>query len=99
MLLAPTASTCETQGTLFFRCGADYCAPRPRAFLLENVKNLVSHDKGRTFGVILRTLEREARLSCVHSKVLNAKGWVPQHRERIFIAGFRDDERVHLGQS
>jgi DNA (cytosine-5)-methyltransferase 1 len=63
---------------------------RPKAFLLENVKNLVSHDKGRTFATIMHVLEQELgyKISC---RVINAKSWVPQNRERIFIAGFRED--------
>ena len=63
---------------------------RPKAFLLENVKNLVSHDKGRTFKIIMRTLVEELGYS-VDYRVIDAKGWVPQHRERIFIVGFRED--------
>jgi len=63
---------------------------RPKAFLLENVKNLVNHDKGRTFVVIMRTL-RELGYHVPTPRVINAKGHVPQHRERILIAGFREE--------
>src|SRR5690606_6745780 len=66
-------------------------AKRPRAFLLENVKNLRSHDRGRTFEVILRTLRDELGYA-VTERVINAKCFVPQHRERIFIVGFRDGQ-------
>lgn len=76
----------QTQGTLFFRIARILETHRPRAFLLENVKNLLSHDKGRTFAVILGTLEELGYQ--VHHAVLDAQGYVPQHRERVFIAGF-----------
>lgn len=79
----------ETQGTLFFNVAQIIKHHRPRAFLLENVKNLVNHDKGRTFEVIHRTLTAELGYQ-VHWKVINSKSFVPQQRERIFIAGFRE---------
>lgn len=79
----------ETQGTLFFNVAQIIRHHRPRAFLLENVKNLVNHDKGRTFEVIHRTLTAELGYQ-VHWKVINSKAFVPQQRERIFIVGFRD---------
>ena len=85
----PHGFRCELQGTLFFDVARIIEAHRPRAFLLENVKNLVNHDKGRTFQVIRRTLTEDLGYQ-VHYKVLNAKSWVPQHRERIFIVGFRE---------
>ena len=85
----PHGFRCEAQGTLFFDVARIIEARRPRAFLLENVKNLVTHDKGRTFRTIHRTLTEELRYH-VHWKVLDAKPWVPQHRERIFVAGFRE---------
>ncbi|MEZ5838978.1 MAG: DNA (cytosine-5-)-methyltransferase [Hyphomicrobiales bacterium] len=65
-------------------------AHRPKAFLLENVKNLVNHDRGRTFDVIYRTLTQKLGYK-VQWKVVDAKSFVPQHRERIFIVGFRED--------
>lgn len=80
----------ETQGTLFFDVARIIAEHRPRAFLLENVKNLVNHDKGRTFEVIMRTL-RELGYYVPTPRVIDAKGFVPQHRERILIAGFRDE--------
>ncbi|WP_027458700.1 DNA (cytosine-5-)-methyltransferase [Dechloromonas agitata] len=81
---------CETQGTLFFDVARIIEAKKPKAFLLENVKNLLSHDKGRTFDVILRTLRDELGYT-VQAKVIDAKRFVPQHRERIVIVGFRED--------
>lgn len=79
----------ETQGTLFFDVARIIKAKRPRAFLLENVKNLQSHDKGRTFEVIKRTLTKDLGYH-IHWKVIDAAHFLPQHRERILIAGFRD---------
>ncbi|MFD1361250.1 DNA (cytosine-5-)-methyltransferase [Lentibacillus salinarum] len=79
----------ETQGTLFFDVARMIEYHRPKAFVLENVKNLQTHDKGKTFSVIMRTLEKELGYH-VDYKVINSKGWVPQNRERIFIVGFRD---------
>jgi len=78
----------ETQGTLFFDVLRILKHHRPAAFLLENVKNLKSHDKGRTFSVIRRKLEEELGYS-IHTCVIDAGHFVPQHRERIVIAGFR----------
>jgi DNA (cytosine-5)-methyltransferase 1 len=78
----------ETRGTLFFEVARLLSETRPRAFMLENVKNLVSHDKGKTFSIILDTLQQEMGYE-VHWKVIDAKHFVPQHRERIVIVGFR----------
>lgn len=78
----------QTQGTLFFNVAKIIQHHQPKAFLLENVKNLVNHDKGRTFEVIYHTLTRELGYQ-VHWKVINSKAFVPQQRERIFIVGFR----------
>ncbi|WP_199555270.1 DNA (cytosine-5-)-methyltransferase [Sandaracinobacteroides hominis] len=80
----------ETQGTLFFDVARILKARRPAAFLLENVKNLTSHDKGRTFQVILKTLTDELGYKVWH-KVIDAQHFVPQHRERIVIVGFREE--------
>ena len=82
---------CDTQGTLFFDVQRIIAHHRPKAFLLENVKNLVSHDKGRTFATIRTVLTEELGYK-VDWRVLNARAWLPQHRERIFIVGFREDE-------
>lgn len=78
----------ETQGTLFFDVARIIKHKKPSAFMLENVKNLVSHDKGKTFKVITETL-KELGYN-IHFKVLDGKHFVPQHRERIIIVGFRN---------
>jgi len=80
---------CDTQGTLFFDIARIIKEKQPAAFLLENVKNLQSHDKGRTFKVIMDTLQEELGYHCSY-RIIDAKGFVPQHRERIFIVGFRN---------
>lgn len=80
----------KTQGTLFFDICRILKAKRPKAFMLENVKNLCSHDKGRTFKVIQESLE-ELNYRIFY-KILDGKSYVPQHRERIVIVGF-DMER------
>ncbi len=85
----PHGFRCDTQGTLFFDVARILEHHRPRAFLLENVKNLVNHDRGRTFGIIHRTLTGDLGYQ-VHWRVVDAKSWAPQHRERIFIVGFRE---------
>lgn len=79
----------NTQGTLFFDVARIIEYHKPKAFLLENVKNLLSHDKGKTFAIIIKTLEEELGYH-VDYRVINAKGWVPQNRERIFIVGFKE---------
>jgi len=76
----------KTQGTLFFDIARIIEHKRPKAFMLENVKNLLSHDKKKTFKVITEVLS-ELGYS-IHFKVLDAKFYVPQHRERIIIVGF-----------
>ncbi len=83
----------ETQGTLFFDIARILREKRPKSFMLENVKNLVAHDKGRTFEVIYNTLD-ELGYS-IHFRVLDGKHFVPQHRERILIVGF--DRKVFKG--
>lgn len=85
----PHGFDCDTQGTLFFDIERIIAHHRPRAFLLENVKNLKSHDKGNTWRVIKHTLEEKLGYH-VHHAILDAKHVLPQHRERIFIVGFRD---------
>jgi len=79
----------ETQGTLFFDIARILKEKRPKAFMLENVKNLVAHDKGRTFEIIYNTLDELGYT--VHFRVLDGKYFVPQHRERIVIVGFDTD--------
>lgn len=85
----PHGFECTTQGTLFFDVARMISTKRPAAFLLENVKNLLSHDKGNTFEVILQTLGLELGYD-VHYKVIDGQHFTPQHRERIIIVGFRE---------
>lgn len=84
----------ETRGTLFFDIQQIVEKHRPKAVFLENVKNLVSHDKGNTFKIILEVLEEQLGYKVFH-KVLNSMTHanVPQNRERIFIVAF-DPEQV-----
>ncbi len=86
----PHGFECRTQGTLFFDVARIIDRKRPDAFLLENVKNLHRHDKGKTFSVIMETLEKDLGY-CVDYRIIDARHFVPQHRERIFIVGFRQD--------
>lgn len=81
---------CERQGNLFFEIESIIRHHRPAAFLLENVKHLQRHDRGRTFEVIRRTLEDDLGYA-IAWRVVSSEPWVPQKRERIFIAGFRKD--------
>ena len=76
-----------TQGTLFFDVARIIKRKRPEAFILENVKNLVSHDRGKTFKVIEHTLENELGYK-IYPEIIDARTVVPQHRERIYIVGF-----------
>jgi len=80
---------CDIQGTLFFDVARIIKEKRPKAFLLENVKNLRSHDRGKTFELIRRTLEEDLGYQ-VEARLLDAQHVVPQHRERIAIVGFRE---------
>lgn len=77
---------CETQGTLFFNLASIIEVKRPPVVLLENVKNLQSHDKGRTWKTIKQTLEELQYV--VFDQVIDAAAWVPQHRERVYIVCF-----------
>lgn len=79
----------KTQGTLFFDIARILRYHKPSAFLLENVKNLKSHDKGKTFKIICETLTELGYY--FDWRIINAKSFLPQNRERIFIAGFRSD--------
>lgn len=97
---------CATQGTLFFDVARILAAKRPAAFVLENVKNLKSHDKGRTFKVIVETLEElgywvaDLEVTGVNDpKIIDGQYFVPQHRERVVLVGFRRDLAVHEGFS
>nr|WP_298332633.1 DNA (cytosine-5-)-methyltransferase [uncultured Christiangramia sp.] len=77
----------KTQGTLFFDIARIIEHKQPKVFMLENVKNLISHDKKKTFKIITETLSKLGY--SLHYKVLDAKYYVPQHRERIIIVGFK----------
>src|SRR6266568_2073993 len=81
---------CVTQGNLFFQLVTIIRAKRPPVLFLENVKNLQSHDRGRTWTVIRETLEELDYW--VFSQVIDAAGWVPQHRERVYIVCFDKKE-------
>lgn len=85
----PHGFACKAQGTLFFDVARIIKSKRPAAFVLENVKNLERHDKGKTFAVILETLRDELGYNISH-RVINAKHFLPQNRQRIFIVGFRE---------
>jgi DNA (cytosine-5)-methyltransferase 1 len=82
----------DPRGTLFYDIIRFLRAKQPKAFLLENVKNLKSHDKGRTFSVIKEMLKAEGYI--FDSRVLNTMdyGNIPQNRERIFIVGFKEEK-------
>ena len=84
----PRGFECTTQGTLFFDVARILATKRPKAFLLENVKNLISHNGGQTFEIIKNTLELELGYQ-VFYKIIDGQSWVPQHRERIIIVGFK----------
>jgi DNA (cytosine-5)-methyltransferase 1 len=79
----------KTQGTLFFRIAEILGKKKPKAFMLENVKNLKSHDNGNTYRVIEGTLKELGYK--VFADVLDAANYIPQHRERLFILGFNRD--------
>ncbi len=77
----------KTQGTLFFEIKEILRIKRPPAFMLENVKNLLRHDQGRTFEIIRQSLE-DILGYVINWKIVDGKNWVPQHRERLFIVGY-----------
>ena len=85
----PHGFLCDTQGTLFYDLAKILGHHRPAAFLLENVKNLESHDGGRTFATIMHVLQEELGYH-VQYRLISSHPWVPQRRERIFIVGFRE---------
>ena len=85
---------CDTQGTLFYNVATIAEVKRPAILLLENVKNLLSHDKGRTFEVISEALD--SLDYAMRYQVIDASAWVPQHRERIFLVCF---DRQRFGPS
>ncbi|MDR9888925.1 DNA cytosine methyltransferase [Pseudenterobacter timonensis] len=89
---------CDTQGTLFFDVVRIIDARRPPIFVLENVKNLKSHDGGKTFRIIMQTLDELGydvadadEMGPDDPKIIDGKHFLPQHRERIVLVGFRRD--------
>ncbi len=82
----------DTRGTLFFEIARIINKKRPKIFILENVKGLMSHDKGRTISTILEVLRTDLGYTVPPPKVLNASDFgVPQRRQRVIIVGFRED--------
>jgi DNA-methyltransferase (dcm) len=95
---------CDTQGTLFFDVVRIIDARRPPIFVLENVKNLKSHDGGKTFRIIMQTLDElgyevsdAADMGPDDPKIIDGQHFLPQHRERIVLVGFRRDLGLHKG--
>jgi DNA (cytosine-5)-methyltransferase 1 len=86
----------KTQGTLFFEIKEILATRRPKAFFLENVKNLHHHDEGRTFEVIRHTLI-DLLGYVVHWRIVDGSKWVPQHRERLFIVGY-DPRQIDISE-
>lgn len=85
----------ETRGTLFFDVAEILRRKRPKAFFLENVKGLMIHDKGKTLDTILNVLRNDLDYYVPDPEIVNAMNFgVPQHRERIYIVGFRKDMKV-----
>ncbi len=85
----------ETRGTLFFDVAEILRRKRPKAFFLENVKGLMIHDKGKTLDTILNVLRNDLDYYVPDPEIVNAMNFgVPQHRERIYIVGFRKDTKV-----
>lgn len=86
----------ETRGTLFFDVAEIIRRKRPKAFFLENVKGLLIHDKGKTIQTILKVLREDLDYFVPEPQVVNAVNFgVPQHRERVYIVGFRKDQNVN----
>ena len=86
----------ETRGTLFFDVAEILRRKRPKAFFLENVKGLLIHDKGKTIQTILKVLREDLDYYVPDPQIVNAMNFgVPQHRERVYIVGFRKDQNVH----
>lgn len=85
----------EARGTLFFDVAEILRRKRPKAFFLENVKGLMLHDKGRTLKIILKILREDLDYFVPEPQIVNAMNFgVPQHRERVYIVGFRKDQNV-----
>ncbi|MCL1062612.1 DNA (cytosine-5-)-methyltransferase [Shewanella benthica] len=99
---------CEAQGTLFFDVCRIIKAKQPSTFVLENVKNLKSHDHGNTFKIITQALDElgydVADIEFEGSgtkdpKIIDGKHFLPQHRERIILVGFKRDLNITKGFS
>ena len=85
----------DTRGTLFFDVAEIIRRKKPKAILLENVKGLKNHDRGKTLNTILNVLTEDLNYYVPNPKILNAKNFgVAQNRERIFIVGFRKDLNI-----
>jgi len=85
----------DTRGTLFFDVAEIIKRKKPKAIFLENVKGLRNHNGGRTLETILNVLRNDLDYYIPEPKIINAKDFgVPQHRERIYIVGFRKDQGV-----
>jgi len=87
----PHGFLCKKQGNLFFEIARILKDREPKAFLLENVKHLKNHDRGNTYSVIRTVLQDELGY-LIFEKIYDASHVVPQHRERIFIVGFKSPE-------
>lgn len=86
----------ETRGTLFFDVAEIIRRKRPKAFFLENVKGLLIHDKGKTIQTILKVLREDLDYYVPEPQIVNAMNFgVPQHRERVYIVGFRRDQNIN----
>lgn len=86
----------ETRGTLFFDVAEILRRKRPKAFFLENVKGLLIHDKGKTIQTILKVLREDLDYFVPEPQIVNAMNFgVPQHRERVYIVGFRKDQNIN----
>ena len=100
----PHGFMCQTQGTLFFDLALVIRAKRPPIFVLENVRNLKSHDGGNTYKVIIETLESLGYVIADKEyegrkdpKIIDAAHFLPQHRERLVLVGFRKNMNLHHG--
>jgi DNA (cytosine-5)-methyltransferase 1 len=93
----PHGFKCDTQGTLFFDTAQIIEHHRPAAFVLENVKNLRSHDGGQTYATIMNVLKNELGYH-IQDRVISSEPWVPQKRQRIIIIGFREKTDFDFGQ-
>ncbi|MBJ7354357.1 MAG: DNA (cytosine-5-)-methyltransferase [Thermoleophilaceae bacterium] len=91
----PHGFECDTQGTLFFDVARILAEKRPPAFLLENVKNLQSHDGGRTFARIVSVLEDELDYR-LRTLLIDGSKFTPQRRERIVFVGFRKEDEIEF---